>query len=81
MEQGAAFRPVFAHLRLQYIISDLASARIVERDALIPPGGCLVPGGRLGAQLLLFCTLPSLGDVLLWACCPEGGTAFGAVIA
>uniref|UniRef100_A0A8V0ZGE9 Germ cell-less 1, spermatosis associated n=1 Tax=Gallus gallus TaxID=9031 RepID=A0A8V0ZGE9_CHICK len=37
MEQGAAFRPVFAHLRLQYIISDLASARIVERDALIPP--------------------------------------------
>ncbi|XP_021230704.1 germ cell-less protein-like 1 isoform X1 [Numida meleagris] len=36
MEQGAAFRPVFAHLRLQYIISDLASARIIERDALIP---------------------------------------------
>ncbi|NXJ11757.1 GMCL1 protein, partial [Odontophorus gujanensis] len=35
-EQGAAFRPVFAHLRLQYIISDLVSARIIERDALIP---------------------------------------------
>ncbi|XP_015738432.1 germ cell-less protein-like 1 isoform X2 [Coturnix japonica] len=36
-EQGAAFRPVFSHLRLQYIISDLVSVRIVERDALIPP--------------------------------------------
>ncbi|KAM6369774.1 germ cell-less protein-like 1 [Pluvialis apricaria] len=35
-EQGNAFLPVFAHLRLQYIISDLASARIVERDSLIP---------------------------------------------
>ncbi|XP_068012682.1 germ cell-less protein-like 1 [Melanerpes formicivorus] len=35
-EQGRAFLPVFSHLRLQYIISDLASARIVERDALIP---------------------------------------------
>uniref|UniRef100_U3JBK5 BACK domain-containing protein n=1 Tax=Ficedula albicollis TaxID=59894 RepID=U3JBK5_FICAL len=34
--QGSAFLPVFAHLRLQYIISDLASARIVERDALLP---------------------------------------------
>uniref|UniRef100_A0A8C5UAZ7 BTB domain-containing protein n=1 Tax=Malurus cyaneus samueli TaxID=2593467 RepID=A0A8C5UAZ7_9PASS len=34
--QGNAFLPVFAHLRLQYIISDLASARIVERDALLP---------------------------------------------
>ncbi|KAM3659411.1 germ cell-less protein-like 1 [Ammospiza maritima maritima] len=34
--QGSAFVPVFAHLRLQYIISDLASARIVERDALLP---------------------------------------------
>ncbi|KAM4748232.1 germ cell-less protein-like 1 [Rhinophrynus dorsalis] len=35
-EQGRPFVPVFRHLRLQYIISDLASARIVERDALIP---------------------------------------------
>ncbi|KAM6342366.1 germ cell-less protein-like 1 isoform 1-T5 [Podargus strigoides] len=35
-EQGSAFLSVFAHLRLQYIISDLASARIVERDSLIP---------------------------------------------
>ncbi|NXT00228.1 GMCL1 protein, partial [Jacana jacana] len=35
-EQGSAFLPVFTHLRLQYIISDLASARIVERDSLIP---------------------------------------------
>ncbi|NXO67874.1 GMCL1 protein, partial [Phainopepla nitens] len=34
--QGSAFLPVFSHLRLQYIISDLASARIVERDALLP---------------------------------------------
>ncbi|MEE6479118.1 hypothetical protein FKM82_012139 [Ascaphus truei] len=37
-EQGCPFVPVFRHLRLQYIISDLASARIVERDALIPVG-------------------------------------------
>ncbi|XP_040474142.1 germ cell-less protein-like 1 isoform X1 [Falco naumanni] len=36
-EQGNAFLPVFSHLRLQYIISDLASARIVEKDSLIPP--------------------------------------------
>ncbi|KAM6331258.1 germ cell-less protein-like 1 isoform 1-T1 [Alca torda] len=35
-EQGSVFLPVFMHLRLQYIISDLASARIVERDSLIP---------------------------------------------
>ncbi|KAM8974141.1 germ cell-less protein-like 1 [Pelodytes ibericus] len=35
-EQGCPFVPVFRHLRLQYIISDLASARIVERDAIIP---------------------------------------------
>ncbi|KAM6331260.1 germ cell-less protein-like 1 isoform 3-T3 [Alca torda] len=37
-EQGSVFLPVFMHLRLQYIISDLASARIVERDSLIPSG-------------------------------------------
>ncbi|XP_042657303.1 germ cell-less protein-like 1 isoform X2 [Tyto alba] len=35
-EQGNAFLSVFTHLRLQYIISDLASARIIERDSLIP---------------------------------------------
>ncbi|XP_068277444.1 germ cell-less protein-like 1 [Nyctibius grandis] len=35
-EQGNAFVSVFTHLRLQYIISDLASAKIVERDSLIP---------------------------------------------
>ncbi|KAG8440893.1 hypothetical protein GDO86_006578 [Hymenochirus boettgeri] len=35
-EQGSQFMPVFRHLRLQYIISDLASARIVERDTIIP---------------------------------------------
>ncbi|KAF7236726.1 Germ cell-less protein-like 1 [Varanus komodoensis] len=37
-EQGSAFLAVFRHLRLQYIVSDLASARIVERDGLIPAG-------------------------------------------
>ncbi|KAJ7305289.1 hypothetical protein JRQ81_011206 [Phrynocephalus forsythii] len=35
-EQGHPFLTVFRHLRLQYIVSDLASARIVERDSLIP---------------------------------------------
>ncbi|KAE8618732.1 hypothetical protein XENTR_v10009479 [Xenopus tropicalis] len=35
-EQGSPFMPVFRHLRLQYIISDLASVRIVERDCLVP---------------------------------------------
>ncbi|XP_075714630.1 germ cell-less protein-like 1 isoform X1 [Rhinoderma darwinii] len=35
-EQGCLFVLVFKHLRMQYIISDLASARIIERDALIP---------------------------------------------
>ncbi|XP_050766230.1 germ cell-less protein-like 1 [Gymnogyps californianus] len=35
-EQGNPFLTVFTHLRLQYIISDLASARIIERDSLIP---------------------------------------------
>ncbi|KAM9266367.1 germ cell-less protein-like 1 [Morus bassanus] len=34
--QGSAFLSVFTHLRLQYITSDLASARIIERDSLIP---------------------------------------------
>uniref|UniRef100_A0A663EAT5 Germ cell-less 1, spermatosis associated n=1 Tax=Aquila chrysaetos chrysaetos TaxID=223781 RepID=A0A663EAT5_AQUCH len=38
-EQGNAFLSVFMHLRLQYIISDLASARIIERDSIIPSGG------------------------------------------
>ncbi|XP_074973592.1 germ cell-less protein-like 1 [Phalacrocorax aristotelis] len=35
-EQGNAFLLVFTHLRLQYIISDLASDRIIERDSLMP---------------------------------------------
>ncbi|NXL68492.1 GMCL1 protein, partial [Chordeiles acutipennis] len=35
-DQGNVFQSVFTHLRLQYIINDLASARIIERDALIP---------------------------------------------
>uniref|UniRef100_A0A670J4X6 BTB domain-containing protein n=1 Tax=Podarcis muralis TaxID=64176 RepID=A0A670J4X6_PODMU len=35
-EPGSAFLAVFRHLRLQYIVSDLASAKIVERDGLIP---------------------------------------------
>nr|XP_033805091.1 germ cell-less protein-like 1 [Geotrypetes seraphini] len=33
---GSPFVAVFRHLRLQYIVSDLASARIIERDAVIP---------------------------------------------
>uniref|UniRef100_A0A4W4GJ15 BTB domain-containing protein n=1 Tax=Electrophorus electricus TaxID=8005 RepID=A0A4W4GJ15_ELEEL len=36
-EQGTTFTPVFRHIRLQYIINDLASARILERDNIIPP--------------------------------------------
>ncbi|XP_030789150.1 germ cell-less protein-like 2 [Rhinopithecus roxellana] len=35
-EQGKPFVSVFRHLRLQYIISDLASARIIEQDAIVP---------------------------------------------
>ncbi|XP_064421598.1 germ cell-less protein-like 1 [Latimeria chalumnae] len=35
-EQGAPFAFVFRHLRLQYIINDLASAKIIERDAIVP---------------------------------------------
>ncbi|MBN3317442.1 GMCL1 protein, partial [Atractosteus spatula] len=34
--QGIPFLPVFRHVRLQYVINDLASARIVERDAILP---------------------------------------------
>ncbi|RXM90907.1 Germ cell-less protein-like 1 [Acipenser ruthenus] len=34
-EQGAVFAPVFRHVRLQYVINDLASAKIVERDAIL----------------------------------------------
>ncbi|KAM8873030.1 germ cell-less protein-like 1 isoform 1-T2 [Synchiropus picturatus] len=36
-EEGAAFCSVFKHVRLQYIINDLASARILERDNILPP--------------------------------------------
>ncbi|XP_039624331.1 germ cell-less protein-like 1 isoform X4 [Polypterus senegalus] len=35
-ERGAPFTSVFKHIRLQYVINDLASARIAERDAIIP---------------------------------------------
>ena len=35
-EQGKPFVSAFRHLRLQYIISDLASARIIEQDSLVP---------------------------------------------
>ncbi|XP_036385433.1 germ cell-less protein-like 1 [Megalops cyprinoides] len=35
-EQGAPFAPVFRQVRLQYIINDLASARILERDNILP---------------------------------------------
>ncbi|XP_006625712.2 germ cell-less protein-like 1 [Lepisosteus oculatus] len=34
--EGIPFLPVFRHVRLQYVINDLASARIVERDAILP---------------------------------------------
>lgn len=37
-EQGKPFVSVFRHLRLQYIISDLASAKIIEQDSLVPSG-------------------------------------------
>lgn len=40
-DQGSPFTPVFRHIRLQYIINDLASARILERDNIIPPGKIL----------------------------------------
>ncbi|TWW66017.1 Germ cell-less protein-like 1 [Takifugu flavidus] len=36
-EDGLPFRSVFKHVRLQYIINDLASARILERDNILPP--------------------------------------------
>ena len=39
-EDGAAFPSVFKHIRLQYIINDLASARILERDNILPAGEC-----------------------------------------
>ncbi|XP_040121253.1 germ cell-less protein-like 1 [Oryx dammah] len=35
-EQGRAFVPAFQQLRLDYIICDLPSARIIDQDALIP---------------------------------------------
>uniref|UniRef100_A0A8C7YPG0 Germ cell-less, spermatogenesis associated n=1 Tax=Oryzias sinensis TaxID=183150 RepID=A0A8C7YPG0_9TELE len=37
-EDGAPFRSVFKLVRLQYIINDLASARILERDNILPHG-------------------------------------------
>lgn len=37
-EEGVPFRSVFKYVRLQYIINDLASARILERDNILPPG-------------------------------------------
>ncbi|XP_015242748.1 PREDICTED: germ cell-less protein-like 1 isoform X1 [Cyprinodon variegatus] len=36
-EEGAPFHSVFRLVRLQYIINDLASARILERDNILPP--------------------------------------------
>ncbi|KAK2888358.1 germ cell-less protein-like 1 [Channa argus] len=36
-EEGAPYCSVFKHVRLQYIINDLASARILERDNILPP--------------------------------------------
>ncbi|XP_062913315.1 germ cell-less protein-like 1 isoform X2 [Mobula hypostoma] len=34
-EQGQKFAKVFSHIRLQYIINDLTSAKIIERDMII----------------------------------------------
>ncbi|XP_029371471.1 germ cell-less protein-like 1 isoform X2 [Echeneis naucrates] len=36
-DEGAPFCSVFKYVRLQYIINDLASARILERDNILPP--------------------------------------------
>uniref|UniRef100_G3PYN4 Germ cell-less, spermatogenesis associated n=1 Tax=Gasterosteus aculeatus aculeatus TaxID=481459 RepID=G3PYN4_GASAC len=36
-DDGEPFRSVFKYVRLQYIINDLASARILERDNILPP--------------------------------------------
>uniref|UniRef100_A0A8D3DWG3 Germ cell-less, spermatogenesis associated n=1 Tax=Scophthalmus maximus TaxID=52904 RepID=A0A8D3DWG3_SCOMX len=36
-DEGASFCSVFKYVRLQYIINDLASARILERDNILPP--------------------------------------------
>ncbi|KAM6902113.1 germ cell-less protein-like 1 [Xenentodon cancila] len=36
-DEGEPFRSVFKLVRLQYIINDLASARILERDNILPP--------------------------------------------
>ncbi|XP_029300522.1 germ cell-less protein-like 1 isoform X1 [Cottoperca gobio] len=36
-EEGEPFCSVFKYVRLQYIINDLASARILERDNIFPP--------------------------------------------
>uniref|UniRef100_A0A668TUN3 BTB domain-containing protein n=1 Tax=Oreochromis aureus TaxID=47969 RepID=A0A668TUN3_OREAU len=36
-DEGVPFRSVFNFVRLQYIINDLASARILERDNILPP--------------------------------------------
>ncbi|KAG7282606.1 hypothetical protein CRUP_018725 [Coryphaenoides rupestris] len=35
-EEGSPFPSVFKHVRLQYIINDLASARVLERDNILP---------------------------------------------
>ncbi|XP_078095796.1 germ cell-less protein-like 1 isoform X2 [Mustelus asterias] len=37
-EQGQRFAGVFSHIRLQYVINDLVSAKIIERDTIIPSG-------------------------------------------
>ncbi|XP_067879207.1 germ cell-less protein-like 1 isoform X2 [Heterodontus francisci] len=37
-EQGQKFAVVFSHVRLQYVINDLISAKIIERDMIIPSG-------------------------------------------
>lgn len=37
-EQGQKFAVVFSHIRLQYVINDLTSAKIIERDMIISSG-------------------------------------------
>lgn len=36
-DDGMMFVPVFRHIHLQYIVNDLASARMLERDNILPP--------------------------------------------
>lgn len=63
-EDGAPFTPVFRHVRLQYIINDLASARILERDNILPPG----KGGDLDSDLCFTFTCDSFSSHFYFLC-------------